>query len=57
MPEEQRILALRSIDLAKRGLGTCLRSPNYKSGLKYGALAFSTLFFSCAGKISLTFSD
>ena len=40
MPEEQRLLALRSIDLASRGLETCLRSPDYRDGLKYGALSF-----------------
>lgn len=39
MPEEQRLLALRSIDLAKRGLETCLRSPNYRNGLKYGTVS------------------
>lgn len=43
--EEERLLAVRSIDLAKRGLETCLRSPNYRNGLKYGvyssALSFS----------------
>jgi len=41
MPEEQRQLALRSIDLAKRGLEKCLRSPNYRSGLRYGTFHFS----------------
>jgi len=39
MPDEQPLLALRSTDLAKRGLETCLRSPNYSNGLKYRALA------------------
>ena len=42
MPEE-RWLALRSIDLASRGLETCLQSPNYRAGLKYGVLSFSAL--------------
>lgn len=39
MPEEQRFLALRSIEIAKKGLETCLRSPNYRNGLKYGMCA------------------
>ena len=43
MPEEQRRIALRSIDLASRGLETCLQSPNYRNGLKYGAHSFSAL--------------
>jgi hypothetical protein len=45
MPEEQRLLALRSADLAKRGVEKCLRSPNYRNGLRYGALG-SSLFAS-----------
>jgi hypothetical protein len=57
MPEEQRLLALRSINLAKRGLETCLRSPNYRNGLKYGAVRFPpppSPFSSCIDKIVLT---
>ena len=41
MPDEQRQLAIRSIDLAKRGLEKCLRSPNYRNGLRYGTFHFS----------------
>ena len=51
MPEEQRRLALRSIDLASRGLETCLRSPDYRDNLKYGALPFSGY----VGEVALTF--
>jgi hypothetical protein len=36
LPEEQRKLALKSIKLAKSGLETCLRSANYREGLKFG---------------------
>lgn len=36
MPDEERQLAQWSINLAKKGLETCLRSPNYRNGLKSG---------------------
>ena len=36
MPAEQRALALHSIQIAKAGLDLCLRTQNYKEGLKYG---------------------
>lgn len=36
MPEEERTLAILSIDLAKKGLERCLRSPNYRNGLRFG---------------------
>lgn len=36
MPEEQKQLAIYSVELAKKGLETCLRSPNYRNGLKKG---------------------
>jgi len=48
MPEEQRQLALRSIDLAKRGLEKCLRSPNYRNGLRY-AVHFTHVSATFAG--------
>jgi len=46
--EEQRELALRSIDLAKKGLEKCLRSPNYRNGLKY-AVHFTHVSATFAG--------
>lgn len=36
MPEEERRLAILSINLAKKGLERCLRSPNYRNGLRFG---------------------
>lgn len=38
MPAEQRELALHSIQIAKAGLALCLRTRNYREGLRYGAL-------------------
>jgi hypothetical protein len=38
MPEAQRLLALRSIDIARKGLDITINSPSYREGMKYGAL-------------------
>jgi hypothetical protein len=34
MPEEQRELAIRSMEVARAGLDVCLRSPSYREGMK-----------------------
>jgi hypothetical protein len=38
MPEAQRQLALRSIDIARKGLDITINSSSYREGMKYGAL-------------------
>ncbi|KAF8330359.1 uncharacterized protein EI90DRAFT_3060473 [Cantharellus anzutake] len=35
LPKEQRDLALRCLEVAKKGLETCVKSTHYKEGLKY----------------------
>ncbi|KDQ19897.1 hypothetical protein BOTBODRAFT_27318 [Botryobasidium botryosum FD-172 SS1] len=35
MPPKQRKLAMRTLDIARRGLSTCLRSDAYREGMKY----------------------
>ena len=47
MPEEQRELALRSINIAKTGLELCLRTKNYREGLKYGTCLLLWTVWSC----------
>jgi hypothetical protein len=36
MPEAQKDLAIRSINIALRGLDVTLNSPSYREGMKYG---------------------
>jgi hypothetical protein len=36
MPEVQKELAVRSINIALRGLDVTLNSPSYREGMKYG---------------------
>jgi hypothetical protein len=47
MPEAQRLLALRSIDIARKGLDITIHSPSYREGMKYGALLNMVLRLSC----------
>ena len=47
MPQLQRQLALRSIQIARQGLDITVNSPAYREGMKYGKPDFSWLSSNC----------
>jgi hypothetical protein len=47
MPEAQRDLAIRSIQIAREGINITVNSPSYSEGMKYGELTHPLMFATC----------